>query len=325
MGEMPIARPATVAEMGSSAAEDYDRLLLTGAGGWAGRCALDWVAHADPAPVVIPFVSRARNVVTHTGTWAALPTSDLPALSPAPGSLVIHAGFPTQDQVEVLGDDAYATAITDLRATMLTAIERLGPLDFVYLSSGAATSVERGLDVAHRTRVYGQAKLDDEAAFTEAIAATGGRLCIVRAFALSGPYMTKPEAYALGDMIMQADRSGTIAVQATRPVRRSYMLIDDMLRIAMDAVGRLVAGGSVMFETASEVLEMGDFAARVLGVLGHDPSAVSRPPINPSLPADDYLGDPETIDAFARIAGVTPTGLDDQIAITAEWLLRSVR
>ncbi len=133
--------------------------------------------------------------------------------------------------------------------------------------------------------------------------------------------MTKPEDYALGGMIMRADRSGTIAVQATRPVRRSYMFIDDMLRIAMDAVGRLGAGGSVMFETAGEVVEMGDLAARVLGVLGHNLSAVSRPPINPSLPADDCLGDSATLDALARTSVVTPLGLDAQIAITADWLL----
>ena len=235
-------------------------------------------------------------------------------------STLIHAGFPTQDQVDRMGEAEYVANIGVLREQMLSALSRLGPIDVIYLSSGAATSVESGLDVAPRTRTYGAAKLDDEQAFREATAAQGGRLCIVRAFALSGPYMTKPESYALGNMIFQAARSGSVEVRAAHPVRRSYMAIDDMLRVALHAVVSLSAGATVTFETAGEVVEMGDLASRVLDAMGLDPAAVVRPEFNPDAPADDYLGDPVEVGHLAAAAGVVPAPLDDQIAVTARWL-----
>lgn len=235
-------------------------------------------------------------------------------------STLIHAGFPTQDQVDHMGEAEYVADVEMLREQMLSALDRLGPTDVIYLSSGAATSVERGLDVAPRTRTYGAAKLDDEQAFREVTTAQGGRLCIVRAFALSGPYMTKPESYALGNMIFQAARRGSVDVRAAHPARRSYMAIDDMLGVALHAVGGLPAGETVTFETAGEVVEMGDLASRVLGVMGFDPAAVVRPEFNPGAPADDYLGDPVIVGRLAAAAGVAPASLDDQIAVTARWL-----
>jgi nucleoside-diphosphate-sugar epimerase len=200
-------------------------------------------------------------------------------------------------------------------------VEQLGAVDMVYISSGAATSVQHGEPVAHRTAVYGQAKIDDEVAYAETIASTGGRLCIIRAFALSGPYMTKPETYALGSLILQAQRSGAIEVVADRLVRRSYMAMDDMLRIAIHAVGDLGPGGTLRFETAGEVVEVGDLARRVLSVVGEDPTAITRPAIAADAPPNDYLGDPAVLSALAVAAGIVPASLDDQIAATAKWLL----
>ena len=294
------------------------RVVITGAPGWVGRVAASTFA-GDGAELVLATRS-SRSIMVGNAACDVCRVQELEALPRVDQTLVIHAGFPTQDQVEVMGGGAYVAAITELRATMLEVISRHGPLDLIYLSSGAATSVEHGVEVAERTQVYGQAKLDDEAAYAEAIARTGGRLCLVRAFALSGPYMTKPEAYALGSMIMQAEATGRIEVRATRPVRRSYMAIDDMLRIAIHAVGELESGDSVTFETAGEIVEMGELASRVLGVLGADPSAVARPPMDPDASADDYLGDPAVVRALAARAGITPAPLDDQIAVTANWL-----
>jgi len=302
---------------------DYDRVVVTGASGWVGRNAVDLligVLGDGFADGVVLSTSRPRELRTAAGLIATLPTADLLGLAPGPRTLIIHCGFPTQDQVEVMGEQPYVDAITRLRVAMQYVIERLGAVDMVYISSGAATDVARGAHVAHRTQVYGQAKLDDEAAYAQTVARTGGRLCTVRAFALSGPYMTKPETYALGSLIMQAQQGSAIEVMADRPVRRSYMAMDDMLRIAIDAVRHQDAGTTQRFETAGEVVEVGDLAQRVLLVLGCDPAAVTRPPINPDAPANDYLGEPVVVGALADTAGIALLGLDQQIAATAGWL-----
>lgn len=301
----------------------YERVVITGATGWVGRNAVDVIAREAGGAVqgrMVLSSSRPRLALTPYGEVETVSTAELVGLVPGPRTLIIHCGFPTQDQVDVMGEAAYVDAITRLRVSMQYVLERLGAVDVVYISSGAATSVAQGHPVARRTHVYGQAKLDDEAAYTHAVAESGGRLGIVRAFALSGPYMTKPETYALGSLIQQAQSRGAVEVMADRPVRRSYMAIDDMLRIALASVQALDVGRALSFETAGEVVEVGELARRVLSVLGHDPHAVTRPPIDPHAPANDYLGDPATVSALAAVAGVIPGDLDAQIAVTAEWL-----
>ncbi len=299
-----------------------DRTIITGASGWIGRVATDVVLPLGPTDGahLVLAARMGRTLDDRAGRRPVVPVESLRALAPGIPTVMIHAGFPTQDQVEAMGADAYRETTTALRSVILEVIQHLAPLDLVYLSSGAASSVARGVRVPPRTQAYGEAKLADEAVFTDSIAATGGRLCIVRAFALSGPYMTKPRTYALGNMILQALDSGSISVHATHPVRRSYMAIDDMLRVALHAVGEIGPGEAVTFETAGEVVEVGDLASRVLSVLGSDPAAVSRPPRDPGAPADDYLGDPRGVGALAARAGVTPATLDAQIAATAQWL-----
>jgi UDP-glucuronate decarboxylase len=305
---------------------DYERVVVTGASGWVGRNAVDLLvdrlgdAFRDR---VVLSATQARTIDTDAGTIEVIATPDLMGLAPGPRTLIIHCGFPTQEQVEVVGEDPYVKAVTRLRVLMWYLVQRLGAVDMVYISSGAATSVERGDDVAARTRVYGQAKIDDEVAYAETVTAAGGRLCIVRAFALSGPYMTKPETYALGSLILQAQRSGTIEVMANRPVRRSYMAIGDMLRVAIHGVGALEPGDDLRFETAGEVVEVGELARRTLALLGRDPRAISRPAMDPGALPNDYLGDPAAVGALASAAGVVPASLDDQIAVTAEWLVRN--
>jgi UDP-glucuronate decarboxylase len=299
---------------------NIERVVVTGSGGWIGSATIELAQQMESAPEIVALAQHPRVLRVGEQAVDALSVDALQSLPAKPATCLIHCGFPTQDRVESMGASSYTNAVMDLRQTMVTAIRKLCPDAFVYLSSGAATSVERGVDVAQRTQVYGQAKLDDEAAYAEAMARTGGRLCIVRAFALSGPYMTKPEAYALGSMIMQAEATGRIEVRATRPVRRSYMAIDDMLRIAMHAVGELESGDSTTFETAGEAVEMGELAARVLGVLGADPSAVRRPEFKPDAPPNDYLGDAREMERLANAAGVVLADLDRQIAVTADWL-----
>lgn len=301
------------------------QVVVTGAGGWIGRNALSLLAEARSTSgtgEIIAVGQHARRLedVPRLGSMHTVTVADLANSGPPPGSLIIHCGFPTQDRVEAMGEAAYLASIQSLRTSMADVITRSTGLDVIYLSSGAATSIERGRDVPHRTRVYGQAKIDDEEVLRYAVYRSGGRLCVVRAFALSGPYMTKPETYALGNMILQAVRTGWINVSASTPVRRSYMAIDDMLRIAIYAVRSLRPREALAFETAGEIVEVGDLAERVLAAVGGNPDNITRSAFRPDAPADDYVGDPLQVEALAARAGVTPLALDAQIVATSDWL-----
>ena len=98
------------------------------------------------------------------------------------------------------------------------------------------------------------------------------------------------------------------------------MAMDDMLRIGISAVRHLDSGEMVRWETAGEVVEVGDLARRTLAVLGYDPAMVTRPAIDPHAGANDYLGDPAMLDTLAAVGGVVPASLDAQITATADWL-----
>lgn len=297
----------------------YGSIAITGASGWVGRCALDLFG-GEMSMRLHGFASRERKIITGSGTSLVTPLGALMDERFDSPLLLVDCAFPTQDRVDAMGDREYVYSVEQRRSLIVDVIRRHPCLDVIYISSGAATLVSSGVAVANRTKVYGQAKLDDEAALASAAAASGGRLCIVRAFALSGPYMTKPTTYALGSMILQAQATGMVEVRADRLVRRSYMAIDDMLRIAMDAVGQLDAGELVMFETAGEIVEMADLATRVLAATGHNPGAVHRPTFDAAASPDDYLGDPAVLDRLAAVAAVTPANLDDQVRRTANWL-----
>ena len=299
----------------------YGSVAITGASGWVGRCALDLFA-GQMSLRVHGFASRERPIITGSGEWALAPLAALAEEHLHAPALLVDCAFPTQDKVDVMGDREYTLAVEQRRALIVDVIRGQQALDVIYISSGAASLVAAGAAVAHRSQVYGQAKLDDEVALGATVAATGGGLCVVRAFALSGPYMTKPDTYALGSMIVQAQATGMVEVRADRPVRRSYMAIADMMRVAADAVGRCDAGELVMFETTGEVVEMCDLAARVLAATGNDPGAVHRPAFDAGGAADEYLGDPAALARLAAVAAVTPANLGDQVAHTAEWLIR---
>jgi UDP-glucuronate decarboxylase len=300
------------------------QLILTGASGWIGRNVLE-MAHGGAETrgdwVISAFGNGPGSVHLTTGARHTLaPIANMEGLAVQSGALLIHAGFPTQDRVETLGVKQYTTATNSLRYSLTRLIASSPPIDVIYISSGAAARVAEGIAVDQRTRVYGEAKLADEEALKKAVSEARGRLCIVRAFALSGRYMTKPETYALGDMILQAQASGRIDIRADHLVRRSYMAIADMVALARGSFPDIEPGLSFTFDTAGEVVEMTDLAERILTTLDQDPTATCRTRLRPDAPPDDYLGDSDPVCRLASRLLIAPQRLEEQIAETAHWL-----
>ena len=293
------------------------RAVVLGAGGWFGRTAADLLTGAwgEQAPERVSlFASRPRTIEAGPGIDLQIAAiQDLASLEPAPGTLLIDCAYPTQEKVDELGVDEYRRTVAELREKVNAAIERLAPVAMVSLSSGAATC---GADAPERTRVYGELKRRDEEELQALCPATGTGLCIARVYAASGPHMTKPRTYALGDLIAQAQAGGPMRVKAAHPVIRSYSLAADILDVATATALGSDPAEPVLFETGGEEVEVGELARRVAIQVAGEELPVERPEMDGS-PADRYVGDPSLMESLAGRYGIKPAGLDEQIRETA--------
>jgi UDP-glucuronate decarboxylase len=139
-------------------------------------------------------------------------------------------------------------------------------------------------------------------------------------FNLAGPCINKFDAYALASFIAQLLQGGAIAINARRPVLRSYYYIGDLLELCFALLLRSDLAPVLRFDTAAdEVVELEELARRVAAVLGKD-QAPQRGPLDPALAPDSYVGERAGIAALERLAGVRPLALEAQIAATAAYI-----
>ena len=294
-----------------------DRAIVLGANGWFGRTALDLLEAAwgdEAGPRILAFARGEHEVHLRSGqVLTVAPMASLGNVPPAPGTILVDCAYPTQEKVDEMGASEYRSSVQELRRLVVGQLERLRPAACVSLSSGAATC---GPDAPERTRVYGEMKRRDEEELLELCPRIAVRLCVARVYAASGPHMTKPGSYALGDLIAQARAGGPMRVRAARPVVRSYALAADILAVALAAALSADPDCPEIFETGGEEIEVGDLAVRVSSVVVGEALPVERPDLDGS-PHDRYVGDPARMEELASAHGITLAGLDEQIASTA--------
>lgn len=306
-GLAPAARAAL--------ARSADRIVVTGAGGWLGLATLALLRDAlgeTFADRVVAFGSTARTLRLHGTNVAQRPLSALSALPAAP-TRVLHFAFLTKDRAAAMDDDAYARACAAIRREVLDALGPIGARGIFVASSGAALRADDA-DAAREMRLYGTLKRADEAAFADWAETRGTRAVIARIFNLAGPYINKPDAYALASFIRDAQAGQVVAVRAPRAVLRGYVAIRELVSLAL--VLLFEDEGVVRFETGGEPLELGEVAARVAACLG---GTVARAPIT-TAQADVYVGCAADYARRLAAAGIPPVPLATAIAETAAFM-----
>jgi nucleoside-diphosphate-sugar epimerase len=144
--------------------------------------------------------------------------------------------------------------------------------------------------------------------------------CVIpRVFSISGPYMTKPELYALGDLVLQANRGDRLRIRATRPVFRSYIAADDLLSLCIATA--LAGERDLVFDSGGDIVEVGQLAEMVRAAAGRPDLPIDRT-WDPGAEADRYVADGTVIEILAERFDVTLQSLPDQVAGTAIDLLR---
>ncbi len=221
-----------------------DRVLITGASGWLGRTALDLLA-----PLGLPtlaLASRARTIRVSGCEIGCRAWDDREVAAFAP-TVVLDCAFLTRDRVADMPLDEYVAANRILTERLVYATQLPGVRLALTVSSGAAVYPHDALDGPIEDNPYGYLKRGAEYRLAEAAAESGAVPVVARAWSISGAHVQKPQGYALGSMIRDAD-AGAIRITARRPVFRRYVLAEELLAlgIAEGGVGpaTIDSGGS---------------------------------------------------------------------------------
>jgi nucleoside-diphosphate-sugar epimerase len=288
-----------------------ERVLITGASGWLGRTALDLLA-----PLGLPtlaLASRARTIRVgdcdiECRVWDE---REVTAFRP---TVVLDCAFLTRDRVADMPLDEYVTVNRALTERLVHATQLPGVRLALTVSSGAAVHPHDALDGSIEDNPYGYLKREAEHRLARAAANSGAVPVVVRAWGLSGAHVQKPQAYALGSMIRDAD-SGGIRITARRPVFRRYVLAEELL-----AVGIAVGGvGPATIDSGGELVEMAELAARIAAVVNPD-AVITRARVDPRNP-DRYHSDGQNWEKYCLRNDFASMILDRQIEITARGVL----
>jgi UDP-glucuronate decarboxylase len=287
------------------------RIAVTGATGWFGRVTLDLLARALGPDAfrerVVAYVGTPREI--EVAGVGAVPARSLDALEPA--EWLLHYGYRTRDKVAQLGQEAYVVENLGITRRVLDVLESGEVRGLFYTSTGAAAHPD--LDA----NPYGALKRLDELVLHWTCGEVGAACVIARVFSVSGPHMTKPELYALGDLIMRASAGEPLEVRARGPVVRSYVAVGDVVQLAL---ALLLDGESTQFDaTGDRAVEVEELAGAVRTALGQPDLPIVRER-DPAVPEDRYVGDPQRIVELSARHGLSLAPLDDQIRATARSL-----
>jgi UDP-glucuronate decarboxylase len=304
-------------------AADGRRIVITGAGGWLGLATLDLLGAAlgdQFAKRVCAFGSATRTLRLADGTpILQRPLADMAWLPHAP-SIVLHTAFLTKDRAEAMlgtGEEAeYRAANAAIRQTVLGALGVIGADAVFVASSGAAALAD---DPRPAMQAYGAMKREDEAAFAAWAEQTGNTAVIARLYALAGPRINKPEAYALASFCLDAVAGRPIAVRAPRKVVRGYVAIREVMSLVFALL--LEGQGVTRFASGGEPLELAQVAQQVAALVAG--GSVERAAISDPA-ADIYHGDDAAYQALLAKQGINPVPLRQALAETLADLAGTV-
>lgn len=295
----------------------FPRLVITGPTGWIGTVFLAQLARANaqwPRGVTL-FGSSARQVDAPDGTSFAMRSFDTIGPKDVEGALVLHLAYLTKEKVELLGERAFFDTNSAIDERLLAACRDGRPRGVFVASSGAAALAERGRD----RHLYGMCKLLQEDRFLDFGAKAGVPVLAGRIYNLGGPWINKLSAYAISNMLVQAFDTGAVRINATVPVYRSYLHVEDLCALVLAGLEDGLAPGRPVDLCGAEIVEMAHVAEEVVRVAGLGAVAIVREPLDYDRPAI-YVGDPTQTLTLALRYGIRLRGLAAQVADTALYL-----
>ena len=283
-------------------------MVITGATGWMGREVLDRLARTRPEIQVLPIASRGRMVETGNRTYQVHEWSHA-SISEWRPTIAVHLAFLTREAESTMSTAEYERrnlrlteaaahlySIPDLRAAVIA-------------SSGAA--------IQAKEQIYGDLKARDEEVFTELSNRTGLPTVISRIWSVSGAFCTKPDLFALFDLIEQTRNRSRVHIRAKSEVWRRYVDAGEFLEVCISAAG---VGANEIIDSAGPLVEIEYLAHVIQEALGEKKQIVRE---SLTQPTDRYFTDSQTMELWSQRLGIPLAPLTDQIKRSAQVSMSS--
>lgn len=283
--------------------QDSDRVVITGATGWMGREVLDRLARTRPEIQVLPIASRARSLEIGDRTHQVHAWSHAYIAEWRP-TIAVHLAFLTREAESTMSTAEYERRNRELTesAVHLFSIPELRAA--VIASSGAA--------IRPKGQIYGELKARDEQVFTELGNRTGVPTVISRIWSVSGAFCTKPNLFALFDLIEQTRHRPSVHIRARSEVWRRYVDAGEFLEICVSAAG---AEASEVIDSAGPLVEIEHLAHVIQDVLG-EKRAIVREMV--TQPPDRYFTDSHNMESWSERLGLPLASLTEQVRRSAQ-------
>jgi len=288
----------------------HERLLITGASGWFGRCALSLFRNSGSSMLAVG--SQDKTVILD-GFKVPVYKQTLQRIREFNPTIIIDTAFMTRDKLSSLGIDEFIGINRELMNDSLEMASMTFVKKYVGFSSGATVNLAGQASFSLLDNPYAALKREFEAGMTELSGTTKGKISIARVWSVTGDHMTKPELFAFSNLISQA-RAGRIVINAKNLVSRRYCRINEVISVALADSG---SQGPV-FDTGGELIEIGDLAEIIREEI--NPAAEIVRDLREGIEPDNYYADGMVWDELLNEFHIKPASIREQVRAVAKSL-----
>ena len=288
---------------------NLERVVITGASGWVGRTACNWLSQLDTQVLLFAASSRTERIGRRDYQFETFDPRKIRDFKP---TTVIDAAFLTRDKITTLPVETYISSNISLieqglELQRLTSVEK-----FIGISSGASVPHLK-LEAPNPSQdPYGFLKATYEKRLIEN-SELRAKTTIGRIWSVSGSFVTKPSLFAFSNLIQQA-LTGHIEIQAMHRVWRRYLDLEDFLKV-------ITLSGpdkSRVIDSGGTKVELQQLSESIFAELGLSPS-IGRT-LDLDSPDDLYFSDESTWLCAIKEIGFVPLTLEEQIVNVAKSL-----
>lgn len=280
-----------------------DRVLITGASGWMGREIAHTLMAAAPNLPILGVGSRDPGLRLTPELQLNVVAWDPGRVATWEPTIAIHLAFKTRNLLDELGIDDDVSKNRRLRDQAAGRYSLRSLRSMVLTISGTAGRAAAG--------VYGDLRLEDEKRLAQLGEQHGVPTLVARIWSVAGAHCTKPNRFALYDLIRQTSEDPEIHITAPHRVERRYVDAGQYLAVCLAAAN---LGWSGAIDSAGDLVELADLARTVQAAVGTTKEVV-RPAA--SGPADSYYSDSTDLATWAGRIGATLSSLDAQVVTSA--------